>query len=154
MSVSIPSRYSLLTLILTAAVFMAIDFQYKISRNSSLPQQEYLVIGERRWYLLERAATDAARRQGLAGQESLPRGFGMLFEFDTLAYHSFWMRGMSFPLDVVFIRGDTVDSIVSRREPGDLRPIQPNQAVDRVLEVNAGEAEGIRAGDKVQIIKE
>ena len=90
----------------------------------------------------------------LAGYDSLPRGFGMLFDFDTLAYHSFWMRGMNFPLDVVFIQGDIVDSVVSHREPGDLRPMQPREPVDRVLEVNAGEAEGIHPGDKVRIIKE
>lgn len=154
MPVSMPSRYFLLTLILTVGVFIAIGFQYKISRNSSFPQQEYLVIGERRWQLLERAATDVTRRQGLAGYDSLPRGFGMLFDFDTLAYHSFWMRGMNFPLDVVFIQGDIVDSVVSHREPGDLRPMQPREPVDRVLEVNAGEAEGIHPGDKVRIIKE
>lgn len=143
-----------MTLVLTVGVFLAIGFQYQISRELPPSQQEYVVIREKRWQLLERAATDAARRRGLAGQESLPQGWGMLFEFDTLAYHSFWMRGMNFPLDVVFIRGDTVDLVVSRREPGDLRPMQPNQPVDRVLEVNAGETEGIRVGDKVQIIKE
>ncbi len=35
----------------------------------------------------------------------------MLFLFDKPDYYPFWMKGMKFPLDILFIRGSTIVSI-------------------------------------------
>lgn len=46
---------------------------------------------------------DESRRIGLSGRDSLGLDEGMLFVFDTEGEHVFWMRGMRFPLDIIWI---------------------------------------------------
>ena len=53
--------------------------------------------------LLEIADTDPARLQGLIGREKLEENSGMLFDFEEPGYYSMWMKGMTFPLDMVFL---------------------------------------------------
>lgn len=91
-----------------------------------------------------RSAAD--RTQGLGGRESLAPDEGMLFVFDEERVVSFWMRGMRFPLDFVWIASDgTVADLtagVPPPEPGTEDPAlqlyQPSVPVRYVLEVNSG----------------
>jgi uncharacterized protein len=100
------------------------------------------------------------RALGLGGRESLATGSGMLFIFDKSEKHRFWMKGMRFPLDFIWINDTRVVDILP-----DMKPPEPNQpdetlpfispiiAVDKVLEVNAGDVKryNIRVGDKIEI---
>ncbi|MFB6311999.1 MAG: DUF192 domain-containing protein [Salinirussus sp.] len=49
------------------------------------------------------AATPSARRVGLSETETLAFGEGMLFVHGSEARYTYWMKGMSFPLDIIFI---------------------------------------------------
>lgn len=49
------------------------------------------------------AATPSARRVGLSETSRLAFGEGMLFVHGSQATYTYWMKGMSFPLDIVFI---------------------------------------------------
>jgi uncharacterized membrane protein (UPF0127 family) len=51
---------------------------------------------------MEVAITPQERAHGLAGREQC--GKGMLFIFGETAFHPMWMRGMKFPLDIVWLR--------------------------------------------------
>jgi len=66
-------------------------------------------------------------------------------------HETFWMAGVQFPLDIVFIRADgTIGKIVHNLQPGDLRHWSyPRTAA--VVEVAGGfcRAHGIKEGDKV-----
>ena len=98
------------------------------------------------------AATDGSRTRGLAGHRRLEAGEGMLFVFDGAGGHDFWMQGVDFPLDMIWIRGDRVAG-VTRRAPPEAqsgRRLFPSPGpIDRVLEVPGGWAarESVRAGD-------
>ncbi|MDO8548343.1 MAG: DUF192 domain-containing protein [bacterium] len=51
---------------------------------------------------VEVADTEATRGLGLSFRNSLLPGHGMLFIFDTPGNYGFWMKDMSFNLDIIF----------------------------------------------------
>jgi uncharacterized protein len=103
-------------------------------------------------------ADDAESRQrGLSGRESLDEGEGMLFLLANDS-PSFWMKGMRFAIDIVWIRdGRVVDVTADVPPPRDsdapLPTYSPDRPANRALEVNAGWAtdHGIRRGDVVRV---
>src|SRR5690349_12394377 len=50
------------------------------------------------------AKTPEEREKGLSGRDSLAQNSGMLFVFDHPDTYTFWMKGMKFPLDMIFIK--------------------------------------------------
>ena len=111
---------------------------------------------------VEIADTAAKRAQGLSGRDNLASDSGMLFVFPIVKQHQFWMKGMKFSLDFIFIRdGKVVD--LMRKVP----PPQPNQQdntltvyepvvpIDMMLEVNSGfvDASNIKVGDQVLLVE-
>lgn len=104
------------------------------------------------------AVTEAQKQKGLGGRESMPDSFGMLFLYDHEEQFEFWMRGMQFPLDFVWIKDKTVVDLTQHVPPptGNDRPriVKPKEAVDTVLELNAGSITryGIATGDAVQFL--
>ncbi|MGB2695882.1 MAG: DUF192 domain-containing protein [Dehalococcoidia bacterium] len=107
----------------------------------------------------EVARTEQERQLGLGGRDQLARHGGMLFTFTEDARHTFWMRGMRFPLDFIWIAADgTVAEITANVPPpgagtpdSDLQLLQPVVPVRYVLEVNAGvvAAGAVAVGDAV-----
>ncbi|MBI3576869.1 DUF192 domain-containing protein [Candidatus Gottesmanbacteria bacterium] len=104
---------------------------------------------------VELAITDEEKRKGLSNRNPLPPDGGMLFLMGQLAYHGFWMKGMRFPLDFIWIRDKTVVDLtenvpnpIDDEAPVSLKPHAP---ADKVLEVNAGTiaADQISIGDPV-----
>jgi uncharacterized membrane protein (UPF0127 family) len=103
---------------------------------------------------LELAITPEIQTRGLGYRDSLAWHHGMLFIYPRPAFHRFWMRGMRFDIDIVWIRGDRIVDISHgvRHVRGENGPtIQPRELADRVLEVPAGyaSAHAWRAGDRV-----
>ena len=109
---------------------------------------------------VEVADTELLRRRGLTGRGYLEERRGMLFIPDGSDAGPFWMKGMLFPLDLIWIGSDcrVVDITVEAQVPD---PRTPDDRIRRyssypraayTLEVNAGEADrfGIRVGDKVK----
>lgn len=95
------------------------------------------------------------RQQGLSGVQSLKYNEGMLFVFDTVDYHQFWMKDMLFPLDFVWIDQNwNVADITENVLPGTYPQIfTPKVPVQYVLEIPAGSVEkfGITIDTKVSI---
>lgn len=106
-------------------------------------------------FQVELARTQKEQVRGLSGRESLPKDTGMLFLFDKPLYHSFWMRGMKFPLDIIFILNDKVMAVYENLPPASEAinpPIYGSEVIaDKVLEINAGEAgkNNIKIGNTV-----
>ena len=90
---------------------------------------------------VELADNLTTRAKGLMGRKSLGEYEGMLFVFDELGFHSFWMVNTTIPLDAIFIdeNGTVVDII--KMEPCSLLNCQlhtPKEKAKYVLEVNKG----------------
>ena len=108
-------------------------------------------------FAAEVADTPALRTKGLGYRDHLAPNSGMLFIFPSGQASSFWMRGMRFPLDFVWIGADCRVADITERvphpEPGapdaTLPLINPASPAAYVFEINAGEIEqfGIEIGD-------
>lgn len=109
---------------------------------------------------VELADTQAKRSKGLGGRQLLATDEGMLFVFDKPDKYPFWMKGLSFPLDFVWIRGDKVVDVLPSIQPpapnqtdASLPIYQPKEDVDKVLEVSAGTIQrlNIKVGDIIKL---
>ena len=101
----------------------------------------------------EIADTPDKRKQGLSDRKELCENCAMLFLFSERGRHSFWMKGMNFDLDMVWIDNNEIVYIardVSRIK--ELERINSGVEADKVLEINAGLADklGIKVGDKIE----
>lgn len=104
------------------------------------------------------AKTDKEKQIGLSGREKIAENQGMLFIFETPDYYSFWMKEMKFPIDIIYINGSKVTTVVKNAKPpssgnGDLTIYRPNEKSDKVLEVIAGSSEkyNIKTGTTVKM---
>jgi uncharacterized protein len=97
---------------------------------------------------------------GLSNRVSIKDNEGMLFVYEKQHKPTFWMKGMEFSIDIIWILDNKVVDITAdvQPEPGvpssDLRHYSPKVSIDKVLEVNSSWARknGLRIGDEVQII--
>lgn len=100
------------------------------------------------------AVTNPQKELGLGYRVSMPTDHGMLFVYDHREAYGFWMKGMNFPLDFIWIDGNTIKDItedVPVYKNGTYSTINPKTPVDKILEVNAGTIKRlhIKPGDKV-----
>lgn len=110
---------------------------------------------------VEIADTKEKRSKGLAGRQSLAPDEGMLFLFPEAGRYPFWMKGLTFPLDFIWIREDKVVDLTQNVPPSSpgqtdasLPIYEPKEDVDAVLEISAGTIQrlNIKVGDSVKIL--
>lgn len=88
---------------------------------------------------VEIANTDAARKIGLMGKESLNQDEGMLFVYSRPQRACFWMKNTKIPLDIVMINQDgKVVEILENMKPNSKRQRCSQSQVVAAIEVNAG----------------
>lgn len=94
---------------------------------------------------VELSVTVAQKTLGLGYRSGLEDGTGMVFPVEPAAPQSFWMKGMRFCIDIVWIDGDEIIAAVESvcPDPDGIadanRPTYPSGApVTHVLEVPAG----------------
>jgi uncharacterized protein len=75
---------------------------------------------------------------GLSHRDGLPPGRGMLFIMPAAEIQHFCMRGMRFPLDIIWIDADRVVGCERNVQPDDPRTLTSPTPVQYVLEVPAG----------------
>ncbi len=94
-----------------------------------------------------------AWEQGLSGRESMPPLRGMLFVFPTEDYYKIWMKGMRFPIDVLWIDKDGYIVDIWEHAMPDSYPgiYTPNRRAKYILETVADfvDEHNIDIGDKV-----
>lgn len=110
---------------------------------------------------VEIADTQDKRSKGLGGKPSLATDEGMLFIFPENGRYPFWMKGLNFPLDFVWIKDDKVADLTQNvpqpvvGQPDSSLPIyQSKEDINKVLEVSAGTIQrlNIKVGDVIQIL--
>ncbi len=104
---------------------------------------------------VELAQTKAERERGLGGRESLPKGQGMLFVFEKDDRYAFWMKNVSFPIDIIWLSNTgSVVYIASNVSP-DTYPMTyvSKDPARYVLEVPAGFVNryGVQIGDTARL---
>ena len=112
-------------------------------------------------FTVDLADTPEKRFQGLSGREILEEGTGMLFVFQEERQHTFWMKDMRFPLDMIWITAEcTIADIIADvpnpppdQKNGALPTYSPSAPGTFVLELNAGvaAASGLQTGDQMTL---
>jgi uncharacterized protein len=109
---------------------------------------------------LEVARTDAEHQKGLGGHAPLGERDGMIFVFQRPGLVAFWMKGMTFGLDIMWIEAGRVVHLEKNvpaprpTDPDSALPIlAPSAPATYVLEVNAGFSDkyGIARGSAVEL---
>lgn len=144
-------------IVLVALLVAALGFFY-IRFIGVRPQYDLVMVGQAP-VRVEVADTIGKQYKGLSDRDSLPEGNGMLFPLGTAEQYGFTMRGMRFPLDLIWILDGTIVDI-SHDVPfpkGNEAPltITPKTAVNAVLEVNGGWTVRykITTGDTVRLVQ-
>ena len=108
----------------------------------------------------ELAVTDLERMRGLMFREHLGEDQGMLFIFDQEDKHSFWMKNMTFAIDILWLDREKRIVHIERRVPpcrkNPCPSYAPNYPALYVLELMAGMAEkkGLELYDRIDFILE
>jgi len=99
----------------------------------------------------EVAATPQSRETGLMFRKSMPDTAGMLFVFDEIAGHCFWMKNTDLPLSIAFIAPDGTITDIAEMKPQTEDNHCPTKAGSYALEMNKGwfARKGVKPGMKV-----
>ena len=92
---------------------------------------------------VEIADTPEKQALGLGERDSLPWDHGMYFEYDQPAFYAFWMKGMRFSIDIVWLRKGRIvgfETNIPFEQGGNGPTVRPRELIDAVLEVPAGYA--------------
>jgi hypothetical protein len=96
---------------------------------------------------VERAESMLQQSRGLMFRESIPDDYGLVFPFDRVGRRSIHMLFVRFPIDVVWVADGEVTKVETMHP---WRSFGWAKA-DVVLELPAGSAEGVAAGDTVAV---
>jgi uncharacterized membrane protein (UPF0127 family) len=66
-----------------------------------VPTQKIEVSGTKIWICV--ANTSYEQQRGLSYSKWLPKKWGMLFAFEEYSRHSFWMKDMNYPIDILWL---------------------------------------------------
>lgn len=107
-------------------------------------------------FFIEFAKTPSQQEIGLSKYQTLPENKGMYFLFYHAYYYTFWMKGMHFPIDIIFINNRKIVTIYNNvRTEKDYQDFlyKPTRPSNAVLEINAGLSKkyGFKVGDPVII---
>lgn len=142
-----------LLIFLVVALWALLSWIGKIP-SESLRKTEIILGGET--FKVDVAESFSTRAAGLSGRKMMAEEEGMLFIFPVAGIYSFWMRGMNFPLDIVWISGNKIIAIsedVPIPAGLGLPTYSPPAPIDKVVELNAGTAKriGLQVGDSIAI---
>jgi uncharacterized protein len=116
--------------------------------------QKYLIANNQKIFL-EIADTPEKRARGLSNKDSLPEDHGMLFIFPRRSRPAFWMKDMLFPIDIIWIKDDSIiaiDKNVPAPVSDTLDHYLPPEKIDYVLEINANLSDkyNLKVGDIIK----
>jgi uncharacterized membrane protein (UPF0127 family) len=142
-------KHLLIILVLAVIFFVGIFLGIRFFSNRN-PQKVLSVNGSR--ITAEVVASQHKLELGLGGRSELCRDCGMLFIFSKPGIYPFWMKGMEFGLDIIWIRDNKIVHI-EKNIPADFRGILVSQeSADHVLEISSGSADrmNLKEGDEIR----
>ncbi len=104
-------------------------------------------------FTVDVVSTTAERNRGLSVRKKIATDEGMLFVFEKSGVYPFWMKGMKFPIDIIWINEELQVVYLKENALPESYPevFTPNILAKYVLEVNAGiiKDKRIKIGDNV-----
>jgi len=102
---------------------------------------------------IEIADTEYEIQTGLMYRENMKNSQGMLFVFDDVSEHSFYMKNTQFSLDIIYIDEHLkIASFQKNTIPFNETSLPSGVPIQYVLEVNGGLSDtwGLQIGDSIQ----
>ena len=107
-------------------------------------------------FLVDVADTNYLLSKGLSGREPLGSDEGMFFVFQKPDIHTFWMKDMNFPIDIIWMdeNFDVIHIEKSISPETYPKTFTSKENSMYVLEISAGESQklGIKIGDEVKFL--
>ena len=104
---------------------------------------------------VEVSDTPEKRSLGLGKRDKLKKGWGMLFVFEKRIPHSFWMKNMRFPIDIIWLDNQRIvelaENVPPPQEGESPKVMEPRLPSNFVLEIESGRARalGLNVGQKL-----
>lgn len=158
---------------LVVVVFAIIAVVFFIAARSAAAPLFVSVLANGQTIKAEVANTPAAIYRGLSGRPTLCLDCGMLFVFQNRQERKFVMRGMNFPLDIIFIADGKIIKIAANLPPAGFEQLNKigqsaensdenekppviyysDGPADQVLELHAGSAAryNLKVGDQILV---
>lgn len=105
---------------------------------------------------VEFAKSDYEVQTGLMYRDTMEEKQGMLFVFDDVEIHSFYMKNTEIPLDIIYIDENlSIVSFQKNARPFDETGLSSKVPIKYVLEINGGLADqwGLQIGDSISYSK-
>ena len=125
------------------------------SNNNPKTKQVQVSIGKTS-ILAEIRRSEAEQALGLSWRPGMAENEGMIFVYDRPQRVSYWMKGMNFPLDFIWVRqGEVVELnkhvLPPTADDPRIKTVTPVNEVDMVIEVNAGfvDRHQVKVGDLI-----
>ena len=122
--------------------FVLLAFVFFFRDSFQKPYSKAAVIFPNITVTADVAETQEQKIKGLAGKTVLKENEGMLFLYDKPDYHTFWMKGMLIPIDILWIKDgyvvDIAENVPPPNDEDDLPLYKPKEPASEVLEVSAG----------------
>lgn len=101
------TRLAISAAVLALALFLFLGLHHyqnhsKLVSACGFRADETISIGSKK-ISVEVADTQQSREKGLSGRPCITENEGMLFTYDRPGQYSFWMKGMKFPIDIIWI---------------------------------------------------
>ena len=132
-------KWAIGLVVMAIVVFVGV---YVWSQNHVNFESVKILLPDHTELTLEIAESAPQLSKGLSGRASLDQNHGIIFLFEESAQHRFWMKEMEFPLDFIWLEGESIVEL--RANVGDpltvgkILDVVPDAPFNRVIEVNAG----------------
>ncbi len=108
-------------------------------------------------FRMDIADSYAVQERGLSGHKPLLDDQGMIFIFPRSDIYYFWMKGMLYPLDIIWVDQNFKIIHIEKSLSSDTYPktFGPSSPSLYVLEISAGESLklGLKIGDSVEFVE-
>jgi uncharacterized protein len=94
-----------------------------------------------------------AHERGLSGRQNLAQNKAMLFKFDGMSVHCFWMRDMKFSIDIVWLNEQNQVTSIEKNVSPETYPNNFCHDGHNVIEFAAGTVDrlSLKPGDQVKL---
>ena len=134
------------------AILIFTSFHLSIFKSSPITS---IQVGETVLDKIEIADSVRERELGLSGRNSIENNFGLLFVFESLGRHGFWMKDMNFPIDIIWLdQNFTIVGLQENADPSSYPQVfYPASPASYVLETKVGliQKETLITGEKIII---
>lgn len=154
------SKLFVIIIVLIIAGFIAFFLVFTLKKETksaqTIPQKACLRIDTALptcTFYLDIADSEATRIKGLSGRKSLADNEGMVFVFQQSEIQCFWMKGMLFPLDIIWLNDTKIITKIEKNVSPDTYPQQVcSDMLDKyVIELRSGTSDsiGLELGQKI-----